>query len=127
MNWFSDYDKEGFHKKTGYHKETGLDRQGFDQDGFDKHGYDAHGFNADGNLRIHSAAVKGDVKAVQEELERGVDVNIVDKFNLRSPLFVAAMNNQTEVMTELLIRGADVDKTNCDGNTPLTISCSIGH
>src|SRR4051812_46665840 len=90
--------------------------------------YDKEGFDKDGWHRIHYAADKGDLKTVKAELDKGVNVNIVIKGNDgRTALFMAAANNQTEAMKELIRRGADVDKASVIDWTPLMVAAREGH
>ena len=89
--------------------------------------YDENGFDKYGQHRIHVAAGEGDLKAVQAELDKGVDVDLATKRSLSTPLRYAAEGNQTEVMKLLLSRGANVDKADSSGNTPLILASYHGY
>ncbi|XP_044466642.1 phytochrome-interacting ankyrin-repeat protein 2-like [Mangifera indica] len=76
---------------------------------------------------LHISARKGDLKAVKQLLNEGMDVNISawgPKSKGVTPLHLAAQGGHLEVMDELLERGADIDartKGAC-GWTPLHIA-----
>ena len=69
---------------------------------------------------IHDAVENGDLAGVQAELDKGVDVNVVDLgfFNL-APLHYAAGYGYKEIVELLIAEGADVDAKTTTGGTPL--------
>ena len=69
---------------------------------------------------IHDAAKNNDLAGVQAELDKGVDVNVVDLgfFNL-APLHYAAGYGYKELAELLIAEGADVDAKTTTGGTPL--------
>ena len=69
---------------------------------------------------IHVQAASGNLAGVQAELEKGVDVNVVDLgfFNL-APLHYAAVYGYKEIVKLLIAEGADVDAKTTTGGTPL--------
>ena len=80
-------------------------------------------------LRQHGAAVDlfvlvamGDAGALVAALDAGASANDADEFG-RTPLFVAARNNQRTVVEALLGRGADPNIADDDGLTPLSTAC----
>ena len=68
--------------------------------------------------RFHNAASEGDVSLVESMLQEGVPVYCVDRVD-QTALFFAAYYNRTDVIRLLLQKGADVNKQNWIGNTPL--------
>ncbi|WP_064124964.1 ankyrin repeat domain-containing protein [Wolbachia endosymbiont of Dactylopius coccus] len=64
------------------------------------------------------AAITGHVKIVEALIERGIDINTVDKDGL-TPLHKAAGNAQVEVVNALIKKGANVKAVSKDGITPL--------
>ena len=69
--------------------------------------------------RFHNAADKGDVSTVEDVLRAGVPVDIgVDEADLTA-LMKAARFNRTDVIQLLLQNGADVNKEDGLGDTPL--------
>ena len=67
---------------------------------------------------IHVAARVGDLAGVQAELDKGVDVNVKDRFGF-TPLREAAWYGHKEIAELLLDKGADVDAKDDKGRTPL--------
>ena len=73
-------------------------------------------------LALHDASRKGDLKAVQQILESGVDINLRDLTGF-TPLHWAAMNNQMEVAGFLIKKGADINARESKYNlSPLDIA-----
>jgi ankyrin repeat protein len=63
---------------------------------------------SDQNPELIEAAQKGDLKRVQDLLNKGADVETKNNDGI-TPLMVAAFNNQLEIMKLLLERDADVN------------------
>ena len=76
---------------------------------------------------IHDAAASGNLAGVQAELDKGVDVNVVDLgfYNL-APLHYAAGYGYKEIVELLIAEGADVDAKTTTGGTPL-FNAAGGH
>jgi ankyrin repeat protein len=69
---------------------------------------------------IHVQAASGNLAGVQAELDKGVDVNVVDiSFYNLAPLHYAAGNGYKEIVELLIAEGADVDAKSTTGGTPL--------
>ena len=68
---------------------------------------------------------KGDIFAVKELLENGVDPNVQTKLG-ESPLHIAAKKEETEVTILLIAHGADTNSREGDGKTPLMEAASAG-
>ena len=74
---------------------------------------------------MHAAAYNGNVEIVRALLEKGhADVNLCSKSG-PTPLFVATMQNHTQVVSILLAHGAGADVSNGD-TTPLFFACQKG-
>lgn len=76
------------------------------------------------NQRLLEAS-KRDLKAVQEILLEGPDVNVVDSGGM-SPLYWACFNQLSSIAKELLEHGADPNIANIHGLTPLYWACFNG-
>jgi cytohesin len=76
---------------------------------------------------IHVAARVGDLAGVQAELDKGVDVNVKDRFGF-TPLREAAWYGHKEIAELLLDKGTDVNaKGGPVGRTPLHEAALRGH
>jgi cytohesin len=87
---------------------------------------DAGARNRVGFSALHHAVAVGDLKAVQDLVSRVVDVNDAvrsdESFNSNwgdTPLHMAAQDGREEIARFLISRGADVNRANDRGNTPL--------
>ena len=67
---------------------------------------------------IHDAAFDGIIASVQEELDKGVDVNTEDEFGF-TPLHFAAIKGYKEIAELLIANGAEVNAKDNQGGTPL--------
>ena len=104
---------------------------------------------------IHVAARVGDLAGVQAELDKGVDVNVKDRFGFTplhfaatkeiaellinegadvnakdkgwTPLYHAAWRGHKEVAELLIAKGADVNMKDVEGVTPLHLAADRGH
>ena len=71
------------------------------------------------------AAEKGDLKKVQQLLEKGADLNATNDYGLM-PLHQAAYGGHTEVVDLLIAKGADLKAKTKDGSTPLRVAADYG-
>ncbi|XP_022954497.1 integrin-linked protein kinase 1-like [Cucurbita moschata] len=69
-------------------------------------------------VRLMYSANEGDLEAIKELIDSGVDVNFHDADN-RTALHIAACQGCTEIVDLLLRRGAEIDPKDCWGSTPL--------
>ena len=60
-----------------------------------------------------------DIKNIKEALENGADVYFQDEQSGMSPLHVAILQNNRDIVELLLEKGADVNLQNNSGDTPL--------
>lgn len=70
-------------------------------------------------VNIHAAVMAGDMKAVNDYINAGKDLNVKDPIGGSSPLIVAALFNRTEIVQRLLDAGAQINLQNNDGSTAL--------
>ena len=71
---------------------------------------------------IHEAAANGDISNVKKYLESGVKLNSdydIKKTYGGNPLFSAVFNGHDEIVELLILKGADVNSTDINGETPL--------
>jgi uncharacterized protein len=71
------------------------------------------------------AVWKGDISAVKELVEKGVDPNAQTRLGTR-PLHVASKKRETEITSMLIASGADVNSKDQNGKTPLMEAASAG-
>ena len=72
-------------------------------------------------MDIHTAALFGDVKAINQHIRAGSDLDEKDEYG-SAPLIIASTFGKTEVAETLIGAGADVNCRNNDGSTPLHIA-----
>jgi ankyrin repeat protein len=71
---------------------------------------------------IHEAAANGDISNVKKYLESGVKLNSdydIKKTYGGNPLFSAVFNGHNAIIELLISKGADVNSTDINGETPL--------
>ncbi len=84
-------------------------------------GYDA----ARWDTRLHWAAAERGAATIQQELNRGIDVNARDR-NGNTPLILACGGHGSPSKVATLLRaGADVDASNARRITPLMVACTV--
>jgi len=70
------------------------------------------------NVDLHTAAATGNLKAIQQHIKAGSDLNEKDMYG-SAPLIIATVFGKTEVAIALIEAGADLNITNNDESTPL--------
>ena len=83
------------------------------------HGASPAAVNAAGATPLHDAALGGSKPVVELLLDKGADVNAVDRETGATPLHNAASWGRTEAIAILLAHGADSSLKNRAGLTPL--------
>ena len=73
-----------------------------------------------------NASYNGHTETVTRLLEKGADMNAIDKYG-RTALIMAIQNGHTEIVTRLLEKGANVNAKNSYGVTALHIASREGH
>ena len=68
---------------------------------------------------IHTAALLGDLKAIQQHIGAGSDLDAIESSGGSTPLITATVFGKTEVARALIDAGADLNVTNNDGSTSL--------
>ncbi|KAL6765307.1 ankyrin repeat-containing domain protein [Haematococcus lacustris] len=77
--------------------------------------------------KLHDAAKKGNLGALQTALSSGQDIESTDSKE-RTCLLIAASQGHTEIVKYLVDeREADVDAEDADGNTALALAAVAGH
>lgn len=71
------------------------------------------------DIDIHTAVVTGNLKALQQHIAAGTNINERDPFGGSSPLISAAVFDKPEMAKVLLDAGADINFQNNDGSTAL--------
>ena len=76
---------------------------------------------------IWTAAAKGNLEAINQQLVAGTDVNAKAPSIGLTPLMAAAITGQSDAATLLLSKGAKPDIKNNDGSTALHVAAFFGH
>jgi ankyrin repeat protein len=74
---------------------------------------------------LHAAAIQGNLKAVEQHIAAGSDLNVKEPEVGSTPLITAALFGQTEVARALIKAGADLDVKNNDGSTALLTAAFV--
>lgn len=70
---------------------------------------------------LHQVAELGDIEKAQLLLDKGININYQDRYG-RTPLHIAAMENETQMVEFLLANGADPHLVNNNGFKPRDIT-----
>jgi hypothetical protein len=86
-------------------------------------------------MRLHAAAMTGDREVaevfLQEDQEGAfnvsrIDPNVTNREDGQSPIFLATVKGELEMMRRLISAKADVNFTNNDGRAPLSLGAEFG-
>ncbi|XP_066906602.1 uncharacterized protein [Halyomorpha halys] len=83
-------------------------------------------FDCSSWMSLHEAAWHGDLKELEELLDKDLDIESEDELN-RKPLHHASSNGQLEAVILLLKRGANPSAKDRQQKSPLLLSSSNGH
>jgi hypothetical protein len=75
---------------------------------------------------IHMAATKGDLQALQAEIDAGVDINLQNKKYGQTALALAVYNEHFDVVEYLLNKGAETNVRMKNGQSALFIAAYMG-
>lgn len=67
---------------------------------------------------IHTASLLGDLKAINQHIKAGTDLNMKDQYG-SSPLIITITFGKTDCGKALIEAGADIELTNNEESTPL--------
>lgn len=87
---------------------------------------DPDGFGGDGRAPIHHAARRADAEIVRLLLDAGADLDLRDRRNGWTPLLLAIHWRNRAAAAVLIEAGADVDRRNRSGATPLFLAAGYG-
>ena len=76
---------------------------------------------------LYDDAKSGDLEQVTQLVEQGIDKNQVSGADNQTSFDIAATNNHLHVVQYLLEQGADMEKSDMYGNTPLLHAANLGH
>ena len=74
------------------------------------------------DISIHQAVFDGNIAAVKQHLDAGAEVDAKDDKFVGTFLHWAAAGGQNEIVELLIAKGADVNATDGDGDTPLHLA-----
>ncbi|MEM7109442.1 MAG: ankyrin repeat domain-containing protein [Bacteroidota bacterium] len=74
------------------------------------------------DIDIHTAVLYGNLKAVQQHIEAGSDLNSKEPMGGSTPLISAITFNHAEIASALIEAGADLEIQNNDGSSPLHVA-----
>jgi ankyrin repeat protein len=77
-------------------------------------------------VSLWRAAMTGNTAAVQQHLRAGTDINAKEDFGGSTPLILAAIFGQAEIVKILIDAGAELDLRNSSGGTALHQACFFG-
>ena len=76
-------------------------------------------------MDLHAAAYMGDLKACEQHVKAGTDLNAKDAYG-STPLNVSIVFGRTDAAIYLINAGADLNLQNADGSTPLHTAAFFG-
>ena len=76
---------------------------------------------------LFAAAAQGNTRAIQQCIDKGVDVNVCGLKRKTTPVFCAAQSGHVKAIELLFNSGADINFKDADGWTPLMYASQHGH
>lgn len=73
---------------------------------------------------LHEAVEEGNMPEIHDLLNRGANINARHPDNGETPLIIAVRMGSVDIVQELLVKGADANKTH-RGDTPLHLAASV--
>ncbi|WP_163710151.1 acyltransferase family protein [Mangrovibacterium lignilyticum] len=70
-------------------------------------------------VSIHAAVISGNLDAVKQLVNQGIDINLTEPEGGSTPLILAALFNKPDIAKFLIDNGADLNFRNNDGSTAL--------
>lgn len=93
-----------------------------------KAGCNVNRVNFKNKLPLYTAIEKrADNEIVRLLLEAGSETDVCESKSGQSPLFVAVQQQLVDAIQLLINAGCDVNLANSEGNTPLSLACSLGN
>ena len=90
------------------------------------YGAKIHELNTQTSLPVHMACKYGsDINIVETLLDGRISVDEKTQYTNSTPLMFAAQKGHVRIINYLIAQGADINATNCDGETSLLIATSF--
>lgn len=71
------------------------------------------------DIDLHTAAATGNLKAIQQHISAGSDLDVKEHTRGSTPLLTAIVFGQTNAAITLINSGADINRQNNEGSSPL--------
>ena len=95
--------------------------------GSGRQGSDSPNSDSRRSAELIKACQEGDLDSLKEMIEAGVNLEVQDPIGGSTPLIIACVFNQPEVVTILLEGGANINGKAKDGGTPLHAAAFFGN
>ncbi|MDQ7821985.1 MAG: ankyrin repeat domain-containing protein [Candidatus Eremiobacteraeota bacterium] len=97
------------------------------QEFLDSGNYDINEKDERGRTLLHLAVIGGHVEVVALLIEKGTDINAIDKYSGEPPLHAAIINGHEDMASFLIENGADIDAQTPRGDLPIHLAAKNGH